>query len=335
VNYNYKGTYLLTVNFRADGSSKFGENNRFGYFPSFSLGWRISDEPFMQGIDFIDDLKLRGGWGMLGNQNSLPNYAFANTVTQNLVYVFGDGDAVQQGQAATSVGNNALKWESTNETDVGIDFVGFQNRLSVSLGFYDKKTKDMLLRVPVPTYLGLQTPPFVNGGDVRNRGIEALVGYHKQSAQGLSYDVTVNFSKNVNEVTQLSNLQAALFSGSYSRTAVGYPIGSFYGYVMDGLFQSEEEVAQHAFQAPGTSPGDIRYRDLNNDDVIDQDDRATIGNPWPAFMYGVDASLRWRQFDLNIALQGVQGNEVATAWKYFTQGSNFYNFEKDMFDAWD
>ena len=160
VNYNYKGTYLLTVNFRADGSSKFGKNNRFGYFPSFSLGWRISDEAFVQGIDFINDLKLRGGWGMLGNQNSLPNYAFANTVTQNLVYVFGDGDAVQQGQAATSVGNNALKWEATHETDIGIDFVGFQNRLSVSVGYYDKKTKDMLLRVPVPSYLGLQTPPF-------------------------------------------------------------------------------------------------------------------------------------------------------------------------------
>lgn len=333
VNYNYRGTYLLTVNFRADGSSKFGINNRFGYFPSFSLGWRISDEPFMRGANFVNDLKLRGGWGMLGNQNSLPNYAFANTVSQNLVYVFGDN--VQQGQAATSLGNDELKWESTHETDIGIDFVGFQHQLSISVGFYDKKTKDMLLQVPVPSYLGLQTPPFVNGGDVRNRGIEALVGYHKHSVEGLSYDLLVNFSKNINEVTRLSNLQAALFSGNYSRTTVGYPIGSFYGYVMDGLFQTEEEIANHAFQAPGTSPGDIRYRDLNHDNVIDQDDRTAIGNPWPSFMYGVDASLRWRQFDVNVAVQGVQGNEIIADWKYFTQGSNFYNYDKDMFRAWD
>src|SRR5690606_34869849 len=150
--------------------------------------------------------------------------------------------------------------------------------------------------------------PFVNGGDVRNRGFEVLLGYQESRPEGVSYDVSINFSKNKNEVTQLSERQSTIFSGSYSRTTVGEPIGSFFGYVMDGLFQSEQEVEAHAFQASGTAPGDIRFKDLNGDHRINQDDRANIGNPWPTFVYGLNGNLRWRQFDLSLALQGVQGN---------------------------
>lgn len=332
INYNYKGTYLFTGNFRVDGSSRFGSNNRFGAFPSFSVGWRISDESFMADIDFIDDLKIRGGWGMLGNQNSLPNYAFANTVTSNLVYVF--GGSVQQGQAPTSLGNTDLKWETTKETEVGLDFVGFNNKISVSAGYYDKKTQDMLLRIPLPAYTGIQQAPFVNGGDVRNKGFELMVGYHKPKTNDIAYDLSFNLSRNVNEVTKLSNSQAELFSGSYSRTTVGAPIGEFYGYEMEGIFQTIAEVEEHAFQTPGTSPGDIRYRDVNGDKVIDQDDRTGIGSPWPQFVYGLGGNLQWKQFDVSIALQGVQGNDIIADWKYFTQGSNFYNFDAEMLNAW-
>ncbi|MVZ66226.1 SusC/RagA family TonB-linked outer membrane protein [Sphingobacterium sp. DK4209] len=332
VNYDYKGTYLFTGNMRVDGSSRFGKNNRYGIFPSFSVGWRLSDEEFLKDVGFINDLKLRAGWGMLGNQNSLPNYAFANSVAQNIVYPM--GDRVTQGHAPTSLGNENLKWESTKETEVGIDFTGFNNRINIAAGYYDKRTMDMLLRVPVADYLGIQTAPFVNGGDVRNHGFEFMIGYNNGNSEGIRYEVSFNLARNINEVTKLSNQQAALFSGSYSRTAVGEPIASFYGYVMDGIFQTIDEVKAHATQAPSTAPGDIRYKDLNNDGIINQSDRTTIGNPWPDFNYGINGRVSWNNFDMSLAFNGVWGNELIAHWKYFTHGSNFYNYDTEMFNAW-
>lgn len=332
INYNYKGTYLFTGNMRIDGSSRFGKNNRYGMFPSFSVGWRLSDEGFLQDVKFINDLKLRAGWGMLGNQNSLPNYAFANTVVQNLVYPF--GNVISQGQAATSLGNENLKWESTKETEVGLDFTGFNNQINISASYYHKRTNDMLLRVPVAAYLGIQTPPFVNGGSVSNKGFEFLLGYNKTVNDNLKFDISFNLSKNINEVIKLSNQQAALFSGNYSRTTVGQPIASFYGYVTDGIFQTEEEVKSHAFQSPSTAPGDFRYKDLNNDGVINQSDRETIGSPWPDFLYGVNGRLNWKKIDFNFAIHGVSGNEIASHWKYFTHGSNFYNYDIELLNSW-
>jgi TonB-linked SusC/RagA family outer membrane protein len=333
INYSYRGTYLLTANFRSDGSSKFGSNNRYGAFPSFSAGWRISDETFLKDVGFVNDLKIRGGWGMLGNQNSLPNYAFANSLTSNLIYVFGQD--ISQGQALTSEGNPDLKWETTRETDLGVDFLGFGSQVSFSANYYYKKTTDMLLRIPVAAYTGVQQAPFVNGGDVLNKGVELMLGYQKTPSDHLNYDISVNFAHNINEVTQLNNNQAAIFSaGNYSRTVVGQPIATFYGYVMDGIFQTEEEVAYHAFQSPGTSAGDIRFKDLNNDGVINQDDRANIGNPWPDFTYGINGNFRYGQFDLSLAFQGVYGNDIVGAWKYFTQGSNFYNYDLEMLNSW-
>lgn len=331
VNYSYRGTYLLTGNFRVDGSSRFGKNNRFAAFPSFSAGWRLSDEKFMQDIPFINDLKIRGGWGMLGNQNSLPNYAFANSLTSNLNYVM--GSSIAQGQALTSTGNPDLKWETTKETEVGLDFTGFQNSVTLSASYYHKRTTDMLLRVPIPAYTGIQTPPFVNGGDVMNKGWELSLGYHKGNPEGFFYDVSVNLAHNVNEVTKLSNSLAAITSG-YSRTVVGAPIATFYGHVADGVFQTQEEVSNHAFQSPGTSAGDIRFRDLNNDGLINQSDRGDIGNPWPKLVYGLNVNLGWKGFDLAVAFYGVYGNDLIAAWKYFTQGSNFYNYDMEMLHAW-
>src|SRR5690606_16091677 len=178
-------------------------------------------------------------------------------------------------------------------------------------------------------------PPFVNGGDVLNKGFELMIGYQGARSDRLFYDITVNFAHNDNEVTKLNNNQAAIFSaGNYSRTVVGQPIATFYGYLMDGIFQTEEEVENHAFQSPGTSPGDIRFKDLNGDQVIDQDDRSNMGNPWPDFTYGINGSFRYRQFDLSVAFQGVYGNDIIGAWKYFTQGSNFYNYDLEMLNSW-
>src|SRR5690606_22839256 len=251
------------------------------------------------------------------NQNSLANYAFANSLTSNLIYVFGQD--ISQGQALTSEGNPDLKWETTRETDLGVDFLGFDSQVSFSASYYYKKTTDMLLRIPVAAYTGVQQAPFVNGGDVLNKGVELMLGYQKTPSDQWDYDISVNFAHNSNKVTQLNNSQAAIFSaGNYSRTVVGQPIATFYGYVMDGIFQTVEEVEAHAFQSPGTSAGDVRFKDLNGDQVIDQDDRSNMGNPWPDFTYGINGSLRYKQFDLSVAFQGVYGNDIIGAWKYFT-----------------
>lgn len=332
VNYSYLDKYLLTANLRVDGSSRFGQNNRYGVFPSFSLGWRLSDEAFLKDVTFINDLKLKGGWGMLGNQNSLSNYAFANSLTPNLVYAY--GNAIAPGQAATSIGNPNLKWESIKETEVGIDFAGFNNKLYLSAAYYIKNTSNMLLRAPIPAFTGITTAPFVNGGSVRNKGIELVVSYKNKLSGNFGYEVSGNISKNNNTVTGLSNNQSMLFAGSYSVATVGLPIGSFYGYVMEGIFQNQGEVDNHAYQAAGTAPGDIKFKDLNGDQIINQADRTIIGNPWPAFNYGFSLNMNWRKLDFSALLYGVSGNEIVANWKYFTQGSNFYNFDQEMLNAW-
>ncbi|WP_345026171.1 TonB-dependent receptor [Ravibacter arvi] len=332
VNYDYKDRYLLTANLRVDGSSRFGRNNRYGTFPSVSAGWRISDEAFFKGITFLDDLKLRAGWGMLGNQNFPAYYAFANTLTPNLVYAF--GSAISQGQAATSVGNPDLKWESIRETEFGLDFSAFRKKLSVSAAYYIKNTSNMLLRAPVPAFTGIQNAPFVNGGSLQNRGVELIATYSDRTQQGFSYEISGNISKNVNKVTGLANNQSMIFSETYSIASVGAPLGSFYGYVMDGIFQNQNEVDAHAYQAGGTGPGDIRFKDLNGDKVINQDDRAVIGSPWPNFNYGLSVNLSWKKFDLSSLFYGVSGSDIVANWKYFTQGSNFYNFDSEMLRAW-
>src|SRR5690625_1979187 len=191
----------------------------------------------------------------------------------------------------------------------------------------------MLLRVPVMAITGISQAPFVNGGDIVNRGFELEVGYRNSVSGDFYYDISMNVSRNINKVTRLSNQLASIISG-VSRTVEGGSIANFYGYVADGIFQTQEEVDNHAFQTSGTAPGDIRFRDLNNDGVIDQNDRTNIGNPWPDYTYGLSSMINWKQFDLRVVLQGVFGSDVYSSWKTFTQGSNFYNYDSAMLNAW-
>lgn len=334
VNYSYKNTYLFTGNFRVDGSSKFGAEERYGYFPSFSVGWRLSNENFMKDIAFINDLKIRGGWGELGNQNSLTNYAFANTVTPNFNYTFGQD--IVEGQTATSMENPKLQWESTREIEVGIDFTGFENKVTFSADYYNRTTKNMLLRSPIPAYTGVQTPPFVNAGDVSNKGFEILLSYQnsKKNVKSLSYGFSVNLSKNINKILKLSETQDVLYI-QITRAKVGEPIGTFYGYVMDGIFQTQAEVEKHAFQSSGTAPGDVRFKDLDDNNEINQDDRGNIGSPWPKLSYGLSANLSWNHFNLSLDFYGVYGNKIAALWKGHTSQANFYNYDVDALNAWD
>ncbi|HMF71330.1 MAG TPA: SusC/RagA family TonB-linked outer membrane protein, partial [Flavitalea sp.] len=249
INYNYAGKYFSTVNFRADGSSRFGENNKFGYFPSFSVGWKISEETFIKDITWINTLMLRGGWGSLGNQNSLPNYAFASLITPNINYSF--GEQVLRGQAPTGLGNPDLKWESTKETNLGFDLVAFNGKVNVSFDWYNKKTSDMLLQVPVVQYSGIEQAPFVNGGDVLNKGVELTVGYQSRNSSDFNYEVSGNIAFNKNKVTKLSNTGSSIFSilsfvGIANVTQIGSPIASFYGWQTDGIFQNQDEITKHA-----------------------------------------------------------------------------------------
>ncbi len=337
VNYNYAGKYFTTVNFRADGSSRFGENNKWGYFPSFSLGWKLSEEKFLESAEWIDNLMIRGGWGSLGNQSSLPNYAFASLVTPNINYVFGTQQEVYRGQAPIGQGNPNLKWESTDETNFGFDFNGFGGKVNASFDYYHKQTTDMLLQVPLAGYSGLQSFPYVNGGEVLNKGFEIMLGYEDTTPGGLSYSFSGNMARNINEVVDLSNAGSSLFQrisfvGLINVTQEGSPIASFYGWETDGLFQTQEEVDNHAFQSSGTAPGDIRFKDLNGDGVVNAEDQTIIGNPWPKFIYGFNGSLSYKNFDFRLQLQGVAGNEIYTAFKFRTEGSNFFNYTKNVWD---
>ncbi len=336
VNYNYDGKYFTTVNFRADGSSRFGENNKFGYFPSFSLGWKISQENFMKDISWMDNLMIRGGWGSLGNQNSLPNYAFANLVTPNINYSF--GEAVLRGQAPTSLGNPDLKWESTRETNLGFDFIGFNGRVTASFDWYNKKTNDILLQVPVVQYSGIEQAPYRNGGDVENKGIEIMLGYKSRNDEkAFNYDISGNVSFNKNKVTRLSNTGSSIFTqlsfiGIANVTQIGSPIASFYGWKTDGIFQDAGSIAKSPFQSSGTAPGDWKFVDLDGNDTINAKDQTIIGNPWPKMIYGLNAHFSYRNFELSLQLQGTYGNDIYMASKFRLEGANFFNYTKNVWD---
>ncbi len=335
INYNYAGKYFSTVNFRADGSSRFGVNNKYGYFPSFSLGWKISEETFLERVDWVTNLMIRGGWGSLGNQNSLPNYAFAELVTPNINYNF--GNTILRGQAPTGKGNPDLKWESTEETNLGFDFSGFGGRLTASFDWYNKKTSDILLQVPILQYSGIEQAPYVNGGSVLNRGVEIMVGYQRNNPSKFNYALSGNISFNKNKVTELSNTGSSIYSqlsfvGLANVTQVGSPIASFYGWKTNGIFQTEQEVESHAFQSSGSAPGDFRYIDLKEDGVINADDQTIIGNPWPKFVYGLNSSFTYGNFELGVQIQGTYGNDIFMASKFRLEGANFYNYSKNMWD---
>jgi TonB-dependent starch-binding outer membrane protein SusC len=337
INYNYASKYFATVNFRADGSSRFGENNKWGYFPSFSLGWKLSEENFMEDITWMDNLMVRAGWGSLGNQGSLPNYAFANLVTPNINYAF--GNAVVRGQAPTTVGNPDLKWESTKETNLGFDFSGFAGKVTASFDWYRKKTTDMLLRVPLVGYTGITADgaPFVNGGSILNKGVEIQLGYDKRATTGINYNISANVAFNKNNVLEVSNTGTAIqqfisFVGLVNSTQVGAPIASFFGWTTDGIFQSQDEVAKHAYQSNGTAPGDWRFRDLDGNDTINALDQTVIGNPWPKATFGLTGGISYKNIDFRLQLQGTYGNDIFQGFKFRTEGANFFNYTKNVWD---
>lgn len=322
VNYTYDNRYLLEANLRYDGSSRFPKNNRFGAFPSLSAGWRISEEKFFN-VDFIDNMKLRASWGQLGNQE-ISDYSFYNTYVYGKDYSF--GNVLFSGISINDVmANTKISWEKTDQVDAGLDVDLFKNRLSFTGDFFIKNTHAILLQLPIPSTVGV-TGPMQNAGKVRNTGFELALTYRNHLNQ-LQYSSSFNFSYVHNEITDLSG-------GDTPGRSVGDPVNNIYGYVCDGIFKSQEEIDKSPTQVWGAKPGDLKYRDLNGDGVVNTSDRKSLGSTFPSINYGFRLNLNYKRLDLSFLLQGA-ADVKGIVWNEI--GKAFYNGGKvteDWLDRW-
>ena len=310
LNYDYKNKYLLTATFRREGSSRFGENNQWGDFPSVSLGWRLSEESFLADISYINDMKLRGSFGITGN-NSIGEYNNAATLAA-AGYILGDRFA--SGVVLNSFVNNNIGWEESNQVDIGLDLSMFEHKLSFVAEYYNKITNDMLLPVSIPVITGFNSS-FTNIGKVKNYGIEFAVGYKQKVTNDLNFRGNFNISFNRNEVLEIDGKNKELWTGSFygvqNRSQVGRPIGMITGFKVLGIFQTDEEVAASPKQ-DGAIPGVYKYWDATGDGTISYDtkDMVEIGNPWPAFNWAFTLEADYKKFDLNVLFMGAQNYDV-------------------------
>ncbi len=333
--YSYKNRYLLTATIRRDGSSKFGQNKRYGNFPSFSVGWNIAEEHFMEELHWLDQLKLRGGYGKLGNQE-IDNYLYTSTITTGINYPDGNGGLIQ-GAFPKDFANPDIKWESTEMTNVGLDVVALNSRLSLTADWYIKNTKDILLTVPIPISSGGANDPVRNAGKIRNKGFEFNLSWNDHLNQDLSYGVSVLGSFNKNEVVAMGTGSQAIWGGATNqnintcKTMAGYPIGSYWLIPTDGYFNSAAEVESYSKDGakiqPNAQPGDIRFKDTNNDGTINDADRVYCGSPFPDFTFSVNGNVTWKNWDFALTFQGVTGNKIYNATRQtledVTKGTNF------------
>ena len=353
VNYNYDDRYLLSLTMRYDGSSRFGNNNRFGMFPSVSAAWRISQEKFMQGIGWLDNLKLRASWGQTGNQeidNTArytlyhSNYGEAGFGGQSYGTSYdiegtNGGHTLPSGFKRDQLGNDDLKWETTTQTNIGLDFGLFKSALYGSFEWYDKNTTDILVYMPGIGVMGEGASQWINAGEVNNKGIEFNMGYRGEIGD-LLYDFSGNIGTYRNTVVKLPETVAAngTFGGNGVKSVIGHPMYSQVGYVYDGIFKSQEEIDNHATQS-GAGLGRIRWKDLNNDGVINEADQDWIYDPTPAFTWGINIYLQYKNVDFTMFWQGTQGVDVISDLKKETDlwsGLNISNLNKGrrLLDAW-
>lgn len=305
VNYDYDGKYLFEVNGRYDGSSKFTGEKQYSFFPSFSAGWRLSKEAFWEGLQTtVNDLKLRGSWGITGNQ-SVDLYSYYASLNASGYTLNG---AAVQGYRQTNLANTNLGWESTSQLDIGLDASLLRNRLNLTVDYYRKLTSDILLNLDIPATVGLTAPP-QNAGSVENKGWEFSLNYRgAKNSSGLSYNLGGNFSINTNKVVDLKGTGPYITGSDIDPRyiiAVGLPINTLWGYRTDGLFQSQAAIdAYKATYAANTRPGDVKYIDANGDGKIDANDMTNIGNSFPKFTFGLNSSFSFKNFDLNLLFQG-------------------------------
>lgn len=341
--YSYKNRYLLTANFRADGSSKFPEN-AWGYFPSAALAWRVSEEKWMEDLNYIDNLKLRLGWGQIGNDKISSN-SFLTTMFEasNVFtgYPFGSTQTLANGAAVLTYANKGGKWETTEQLNAGLDFGLFRGLISGSIDGFIRDTKEMLLSVTAPAQVGNRFAPLSNVGTVRNQGIEISMG-HQNTVGELRYSVNGNISFIKNELTALNG--GSPVYGDRTLSNEGLPLYTFWGYQYEGIYRTNEEALQHLYsysaQEIGVKAGDAKYKDLSGPDGvpdgrIDDFDKTNIGNPFPWLTYGLNMSVDYKNFDLQLFLQGVHGNEIYNAVRHRTEGAgNEATLSTSMRDVW-
>ncbi|MBX2889397.1 MAG: TonB-dependent receptor [Saprospiraceae bacterium] len=326
--------YLLTASIRADGSSRFAASNRWGYFPSFAVGWNIAQERFMASQRVFDRLKLRASWGIVGNDKT-QLYPSFGSITGNLGVILGPDETLNQGASLIFLANPNVRWESARQTDVGVEFALLNNRLTAEVDWYNRYTYDILSAPPIPSYVGSQGNPVVNVADVQNRGWDFTLGW-RETRNRFSYNFTGIFSTVDNEVKKLDKRLSRVFDGGTAQgdfatlTEVGQPIGSFYGFVTNGVFQTADEAASSPRLGNETA-GDLRYVDLNGDGVINSEDRTYLGSPIPKFNYGFTASFDFAGLDFAADFFGVSGNKVVNT-KALARFA-VYNWEQSFFDG--
>ncbi|QWX83161.1 TonB-dependent receptor [Cellulophaga sp. HaHaR_3_176] len=348
-NYSYGGKYLLTATVRQDRSSRFLGDNQSDIFPSFSAGWVVSNENFWPDDAIVSRLKFKGSWGQLGNQSlpvDNPTFNISVLSEQYADYGFNGSGGVTQGALLESVGNENLKWETSETTNFGIELGFFDNKLNLEAEYFIISTKDLISQdnSAFSTTSIAANAPYVNLGSIENKGIDATLSFADELNSGFKYGIDLNFSSYKNEVTDLISAFQVGFdgfrtTGAVTRTQVGQPISSFYGRVVDGIFASEAEVAASAdqgFTADADGVGRLRYSDLNDDGVINDEDRTFIGSPHPDFTYGLNLSASYKGLDISAFLQGSQGNDIYNNDKVYTDLPTFFNANRSVrvLDSW-
>ena len=305
LNYAFADKYLFEMNLRADASSRFKRGNRWGVFPGFSAGWRLSEEAFIKNLNLFSNLKLRASWGQLGNQTIEGYWPYLTVISQNYDLSYNYGGSLAPGAAVTALVDEDITWETTSSLDIGVDLGFLGNKLNIEADYFNKKTTDIIVQLPIPNVLGDKTAPFENVGEMKNNGFELVVNYDnlETSRDRLGFNVGLNFTYIDNKVTK--------FQGGNSPDQLylireGYPYKALYGYKAVGIYQSDEEAAQH-MHSNGLKPemGNLKYEDVNNDGKLDYQDKQVLGNTIPKITYGLTAGLRYKGFDLNILFQGL------------------------------
>ncbi len=346
VNYDFQEKYLLTLVMRADGSSKFAKNNRWGYFPSVAGGWVLTSEPFMQPVNnWLPYLKLRASWGQNGNQN-IASFQYLSTISFSGATYFGiDKKERLVGAYPNILPNPDVTWETSEQLNLGFDSRFLDGNLTLNFDWYIKTTKDWLVAAPTLASYGTGAP-FINGGDVENRGIELSLGW-RDNIGDLNYFVNANLSHNKNEVTRIANFEKVIhgpvnvladLTSEMFRAEEGYPIGYFWGYKTDGIFQNEAEVQAYVNSKgeliqPDATPGDVRFVNTNDDNVINDKDKVMIGDPNPDYTFGINLGADYKGFDFSLSASGVSGNQIIRSYRDFAIFPT-HNFTTDVFGRW-
>ena len=345
VNYDFKGKYLLSAAIRRDGLSVWAPGKKWATFPSGSIGWRVDQEDFMQGQSKISELKLRAGYGITGlNGLVLGNTPWLVSVNSNSAYYpFGGSATSGPASSIQRLGNQDLEWEKTKQLNIGIDLGLLKNKVTLTLEYYQRKTDNLILSVPLPPSFGfINSSVSQNVAAMTNNGFEAQLGYNKREGE-FTWNASANLSLNTNKVTRLaegvSNIEAGADSdfGAYNitNTAVGQSIQAFYGWQVEGIFQDASEISKHAVQTAGTAPGDLKFKDTNNDGVINLKDRQFLGSFIPKATYALNLGANYKNFDLSIFFQGVSGNKIYNATRVITEGMiRFFNAGTQVLNAW-